>query len=119
MNKLSDIFEEHKNNIVAFIDDVGKSAYKQGRADERKELIFFNDCESCSIHHVDNMQEVYQQGRADQLKETQKQFDYMYADKIEQVKADTIDECLSALKEVYDGDSWCVEILEKLKEQKK
>lgn len=67
MDKLSNIFEEHKNNIVDFIiDDVRKSAYQQGRADERKELkMILNDCESCTIHHVDNVQEAYQRGRAE------------------------------------------------------
>lgn len=38
MSNLSDIFEEHKKNIVDFIDGVRKSAYEQGRADLLKEF---------------------------------------------------------------------------------
>ena len=71
-----------------------------------------NPCDDCGIKGLyDNCKDEcvqyrkyyqYQQGRADQLKETQKQFELLYADKMEQVRADERERIINELKSEID-----------------
>jgi hypothetical protein len=60
------------------------------------------DCDFIEITEDVDPYAFYEKGRADRTKEFQKQFDMMYADKLEQVRADerekVVEECLEILK---------------------